>query len=116
MTGEGYTTDTWRPPVFTSPHGGPFITREEIVMPGDRTRWVAIDPSTGITPGANEFQEQAESDRLALNAAYWLGAAHESHIAGAVVAAARRYCAEPPSIEARTLLFEAMKHYDGRDE
>lgn len=86
---ENAASKQWRPPVFTCGNDGPFIVREEACLPGDRTRFVAIDPSTGITPGTCEFAEQAIADRIALNAAYWLGRSHESHIAGHLIQAAR---------------------------
>ena len=106
-------TPQWRPPSFTSPNDGPFIVRQEISMPGDRTRYVAIDPSTGITPGSNEFEEQAASDRTALNAAYWLGVSHESHRTGAVVAAATVLWEHQDSELALCELFVSVRKYHG---
>lgn len=113
---ENAATRQYRHPVFTSPNDGPFIVRQEVVLPGDRTRFVAIDPSTGITPGYNEFEEQAASVRQALNAAYWLGVSHESHKAGAVVRAATELYLHPDSDSAKSDLSLAVRQYHNGEE
>ncbi len=78
----------WRPPVFESPDGGPFVV-QECIDGNDRPYFVATDPSTGIMCGGKVYHQEAEANARAMNAAYFLGRSHESLAAGRVVQAAR---------------------------
>jgi hypothetical protein len=51
----------------------PFVAREYVGLPGDRIRFVAHDPRTGICCCGREKHDEAESDAQGLRAAWWLG-------------------------------------------
>ena len=75
---ENHAEKQWRPPVYDAPHDGPFCVCEEVVLPGDQTRWFAKDPTSGIVVGDGWESEEGPAEVCrALNAAYWLGVMRE---------------------------------------
>jgi hypothetical protein len=131
---ENHAEKQWRPappppPDFHAPSTGPFVVQEHVGLPGDRIMFAAIDPATGITPGAHREREHAEHDAHALNAAYAKGREDGSFDAAHVVEAARLVhaarqddvCNDAPhschvDLNAAISLADALESYDRRPE